>query len=72
MAPAAAYYLVTIVALVNGQITVETKDTKFPTELACVKAAATAQLIEGDATKLYRCDPGGPDIPTQMELEAGE
>lgn len=71
MTPAAAYFLVSIVGLTNGQITVETKDTKYPTELACVQAAVQAKPFLKD-TEIIRCDPGGPDIPTQMELESGE
>lgn len=71
MTPVAAYFLVTIVSLVNGHVAVQTKDTKFPSEVACVKAATQAQPFLKN-TQIIRCDPGGPDIPTQMELHSGE
>jgi hypothetical protein len=66
-----AYYLITIVSLVSGHVEVETKPTQFPTEAECLYAAMEAKPFLAD-NQLVRCDPGGPDIPTQMELESGE
>jgi len=68
---AATYFLVTIVSLVSGHVEVETKDTKYPTEVDCLYAAMEAKPFLAD-NQLIRCDAGGPDIPTQMELESGE
>lgn len=70
MSPA-LYYLISIVTLTGGAVSVETKDVKYSSEAVCTATAIRAQPFL-EPNQLIRCDIGGPDMPTQMELNAGE
>lgn len=75
----AAYFLLSVLTAspgAHGTVTtsVETLDRLYPTMRECKATARDLAAIakqRGDH-ETYRCDPGGPDIPTQMELAAGE
>ena len=54
-----AYYLISIVSLVHGEVSVATQNVKYPTEVACLTAAIEAST-HARPTSLCAATPVGP------------